>query len=99
MNGSNELVASSHSGPEWWAEGSAGALEGAAAARLLLLCFNVFVNLELGFIRMLDGPVLQLPEEQNQTSQFRKQHIFFFLVALYNKYSNFANHLLLLLLK
>lgn len=43
-------------------------LEVAAAAWLLLLCFNVFMNLELGLIGMLDGPVLQFPEEQNQTS-------------------------------
>lgn len=43
-------------------------LKVAAAAWLLLLCFDVFVDLELGFVGVLDGSVLQFSEEQNQTS-------------------------------
>lgn len=50
-------------------------LEVAAAAWLLLLRFNVFVNLELGFVGMLRSPVLQVPEEQKQdNTQFGKQY-------------------------
>lgn len=42
-----------------------GVLEIAAAARLLFLGLNVFMNLEPGLIGMLDGAMLQLPEGQS----------------------------------
>jgi len=44
-------------------------LKVAAAACLLLLCLNIFMDLELGCIGVLHGPVLQFPEENNQTAE------------------------------
>lgn len=68
-----------------------GVLEIAAAARLLFLGLNVFMNLERGLIGMLDGAMLQVPGGQSScgTVNTKKTHgfIYFFKQAwLQNKW-------------
>lgn len=63
-----------------------GVLEIAAAARLLLLSLNVFMNLEPGLIGMLDGTMLQLPEEQSSCGSLQENNTwfeFFFLTWMH----------------
>lgn len=60
-------------------------LEIAAAARLLFLGLDVFVDLELGFVGMLDGSMLQLPEEQiRYCAVYKRRHTEYIFIFFYS---------------